>query len=58
VRTQLERAVATVNEQHQRAAVLEQAAAERLAAMHEKDQTIAQLHAELDARATALKVMN
>jgi SAM-dependent methyltransferase len=36
MRTQLERATATINEQHQRAAIPEQAAAERLAAMHEK----------------------
>ena len=54
MRSQLERAVATVNEQHQRAALLERAAAERLAALQQEDQAITQLRVELATRDDAL----
>src|SRR5258708_2057534 len=40
VHGQLERAIATVNEQHQRAVVLEKSATERLAAMQDRDREI------------------
>jgi 2-polyprenyl-3-methyl-5-hydroxy-6-metoxy-1,4-benzoquinol methylase len=50
LRSQLER----VKEQHTWAITLEQAAAERLTALHEKDRAIVQLHTELAARDAAL----
>jgi hypothetical protein len=53
-RRQLERAVATVNEQEQRAGLLEAAAAERLAALQDKDRAVISLHAELVNRDVGL----
>jgi hypothetical protein len=48
-RSQLERAVATIHAQEQRASVLQAAADERLAEMLEKDRALAALRAELAA---------
>ncbi len=53
-RSQLEHAVATVVEQEQRAGLLEAAAAERLAALQDKDRAVISLHAELANRDSAL----
>jgi hypothetical protein len=50
----LRRALATIREQEQRTAVLEQAAAERLAAMQEKDEAIIRLSAELERALAAI----
>ncbi len=54
LRGQWERAVDTVNRQEQRAALLEAAAAERLAGLQEKDDALIGLHAELAIRDAAL----
>ena len=52
---QLEAAGVSIHEKDLRADALEQAAAERLAAMREKDEEILRLSAELDARETVLR---
>ena len=54
-RNQLACAVETINEQHRRSVALEETAAERLAAMNEKDQAMAQLSGELGRRDIALQ---
>src|SRR5258705_482616 len=53
-RGQLSTAVETVNEQHRHSAGLEHAAAQRLAAMNEKDEAIAGLRDALSGRDLAL----
>ena len=53
-RTQLERAVATISQQDERAGILQLAADERLAALEETDRAIAGLNAQLAASDAAL----
>ncbi len=57
MRSQLDTALANMEDMARRASILEQAAGERLAGMHEKDQAISKLTVELDARASALNDM-